>query len=200
MKRLDLKEWTTTASRILAYCLIIVFAGLILILGPVSCCPEYEDVFPPEGTLRYWDDHDTIVFYSPELNIFETYPVCSRDYIGAVDELHDRCNSYIQLYAAKYRIKKGNCDNNEFFVFLAAPGEITVMRGYSDKTVDNAHIITANANRDTLEISGRIYKDVYQIEYNSPFDSLSTVFFTQEHGIIQYEFNSISFRLVNEEI
>ncbi len=179
----------------------IILGGFVFALVLVTCCPEYEDVYPPEGTLRYWDEHDTIVFYSPELDKFEIYPVCSRDYIGAVDELHDRCNSYIQLYAAKYRINMWSCENNDYFVFLAAPSEITVIREYSDKNFDNAHINTANTNGDTLEILGHTYKDVYQIDYNSPFDdSLSVIYVTFEYGIIQYRYDNFTFNLVNDEL
>ena len=179
----------------------IILGGFVIALVLVTCCPEYEDLYPPEGTLRYWDEHDTIVFYSPEMDVFEMYPVCTRDYIGSATELDDRCNSFLQGYAAQYVMRKDSCENIEAFTVRVEPGEtITVIRAYSDGTGDVDNIYTPNTNYDTLTIFGNTYKKVYQIEFSSPFDSLSAVYVTLEHGIIQYRYDDYTFNLVNDEI
>ena len=186
--------------------------GLCLVY---SCCNE-EDVYHalPGDTGRYYDDNDTVVFYSPETETYDTFLVCYRSDGFLGDEFRGTYCSWLEYFHRKwYELCLDSCGTERVFtsgtkrVFIInfhriATGSDISLKSYyeNDEYSDIAHVLTDTSQVLSRNINGFTYDDVYPCSfYSFANDSLKSALISMEYGIIQYNYEFVTYILLNDE-
>lgn len=174
--------------------------GCLCLLFIISCCNEKGRYYWfPEDAVRFYNDHDTITFYSSELNEYEVYPVCSRDTLLSLNEYMDRCNNADYLYSIEYSLVKDSCvADREFNIQINSDNSIYFHSIYSADHFENVFLLYNEFPKSTIVVLGKTYENTIELD-NSFSDSLEFVIFSLEYGIIQFKFENVTFSLINDE-
>ena len=157
-----------------------------------------------EGGIKYYLEHDTIRFYCQETGEYKVYPVCAIDTLKDIVEepVHFWCSSDYIYYAIEYRLYMDECGADQYFLIELSDEEsssVEIYLIYSEDKHDGITISYDEYEKSTFEALGKLYDNTIEIEFPAG-DSLNSVIFSLEYGIIQYQFLDITFSLINDEL
>ena len=190
-------------SSIMKYLVLIATVCISLIVLS-SCCNE-EDIYYklPSHFGKYYEDNDTIVFYSEETDEYETFIVCDQDEGFSGDEKHSTFCSWVEYYQGiRYKLDKDSCNSQRFFQILSnqysRASSSDIISNYQGNTRDASFTLYDSNQKNTVEILGNTY---YKVAEGKIFigDSLKLFLFSEEYGIIQYSFENLTFSLLRNE-
>ena len=183
----------------------------VIILIPVclitivfnSCCPDDIYYRLPEEAGRYYDEHDTIRFFSEETQTYEVFILCYSDESHEIDPSPDRCGQETHYFAKYYEYYKDSCNNEEHFQFnfkTHGTNDFSYHEFYkTEYRADAFRIDYDNLPISTIEILGQTFENT--VFMNNPnVDSLIAIRVSYEYGVIQRVFEHATFNLVNDEI
>jgi len=176
---------------------------LIIVLLAMNSCNCPDDVYYklPSEAVRYYEENDTIQFFSEETQSFEKFIVCDRIDAHEVERTEDRCKQGIHYFMKIYDLYEDSCNSDHYFrLFVKSRGDSDFV--YDEFYKNDSDDLWANYNdspKTTVEILGHTYENTIFIQ--SVFnDSLNGIRVSYEFGIIQRVFEHTTFNLVNDEI
>lgn len=169
-----------------------------------SCCNE-EDVNHrlPSHVGMYYEDNDTIVFYSEETDEYETYVVCDRRERMYGEEINGTWCSWVEYYhGMNYTLSRDSCDSPRYFSIgyerLSLGSTSHIYSYYQEDSYDASFSLYDSDHKKSEEILGDIYYEVADGKIHIG-DSLKSFLFSKEYGIIQYSFEHKTFSLLRNE-
>jgi hypothetical protein len=182
----------------------ILLFGLVYLLIISSCCNE-EDVYHkfPSHFGKYYEDNDTIVFYSEETDEYETYIVCDQYDGFSGDEKYSTFCNWVEYYQSiHYLLDRDSCDSQRSFQIMcvqnSAASSSHIISDYQGDTRDASFTLYDSDQKNTVEILGNTYYEVADGKIQTG-DSLKSYLFSEEYGIIQYSFENLTFSLLRNE-
>lgn len=168
-----------------------------------SCCEGDVYHYLPSEAGRYYIENDTIIFYSQDTEKYETYIVCKEVTSFSMEEFKGAWCSYFELFEKQYfDIFRDSCEserffrvrNNKNFGYISSD----VSSFYSEGDYDVQYVNTINDFNHSLEIQGSTYTNLAILEFSAN-DSLKSILYSVEYGIVQYEFENITYSLLRDE-
>lgn len=174
---------------------------IIYTLGSCDCEDQYRSLTELAG--RYYDDNDTIVFYSPESNTYETYIICLKE--EGYDEGSPRsewgCYYLVHDQYKYFHLYRDSCNSGRYFHLridrYVDGSKATIGILDSFQYIQYASTISEESRWETREILGFQYEDITTCELSRESD-LSSMLYSQEYGIVQYTFNQQIFSLLRK--
>lgn len=168
-----------------------------------SCCEEDVYHYLPSEAGRYYIENDTIIFYSQDTEEYETYIVCYEETGFPMDEISGTWCSHFVLFENHYfELFRDSCGSERFFRVRnnKNSGYISsdVSSFYSNEDSEIQNVNTINDFNQSFEIFGYTYKNLAIIEFSAN-DSLKSILYSIEYGIVQYEFENITYSLLRDE-
>lgn len=181
---------------------IIVLCGLCLILVS-SCCGEKDshNWFPDEA-VRYYNEHDTVKFYCPESDEYESYVVCDRDTTINIEQYSEGyCDYTVFSYFLTYILSLDSCGSSKSLaVFINAPnpGDLVVYINHPDH--DQGVFIASfkESSKFSIDILDNTYHNVIEMP-GSEWSEIPSILFSYEYGVIQIQYENQTFSLINNE-
>ncbi|MFO7669392.1 MAG: hypothetical protein R6W31_07015 [Bacteroidales bacterium] len=178
---------------------IFVLSGLCIFFIS-SCCREGDSYFWfPKEAIQYYNENVAIKYYSPELQSEENYFVCRIDTGHSIFDYGDFCGRQDHYYPILYDVVLDSCENEKYFRITIAPDTIVkVIFEYGGNRHDYFKFNYTSEEKFQVEINGIKYNDVI-IQNGTVNDSIEAFSFSLNYGILQYEFNEITFNLLPNE-
>lgn len=186
--------------------IIAIIVSLICLLLASSCCNKEDEVYwPPDEAIRYYDENDTIKFYCPEIDSFETYIVCLRDSEVSIEQYYYNryCQYTVFTHAQFYRLYKDSCDSPNMTHFAInglrhnyIQASVNIGNECNDGTYEADF---EDCKKFTEEVLGFTYNNVIEIP-DSKMSELPSILFSYEYGVIQIKYEDRTFSLINNEI
>ncbi|MEZ5071244.1 MAG: hypothetical protein R2751_09800 [Bacteroidales bacterium] len=177
--------------------------GIGLFLFLAAChCPEDLRFDPPEEAVSYFDDHDTIRFYSEDKDAFEVFVVCDRSFLLDYSEIsRDRCRQERSYFNREYICYKDSCHSDTYFsLTITHSGAVRYYGVYSDGHVDFFTGMPGIQPSFALEIEGKSYPDVIRlVREPSDNDSLVSIAYSHAFGVLEKEYKQAGFTLQVED-
>ena len=179
------------------------FLIVVIMFLMISCCNEEDrHHWYPEEAVRYYNENDTITFYSVETGQFEVYPICDREPMSASWEHKGTWCYYVETFhGIRYSLQKDSCASDlGIVVSIKSENNIAINWDYSEGR-DYFDLNPLESHSAPINVLGSIYENTFEIpngKYGS--DSIKSVIFSFEYGIIQYNFNNATYSLVNKSI
>jgi len=178
--------------------------GSILLLLISSCCNQKDRVYWfPDEAVRYYNDHDTVKFYCPESDVFETYVVCVRDSSVSIEQYHANqfCEYAVYRHTLDYRLSLDSCGSSNFIkvaINNLRPGYIhaSVYKNGSYNGVFGADF--EDCTKISIDVLGYTYHNVIEIP-GSEMSHIPSILFSYEYGVIQIQEENQTFSLINNE-
>jgi hypothetical protein len=167
----------------------------------VSCCPDDEHTWYPEGTFRYYNEHDTIRFENSVTGICTEFPVCKRETRFYLSEDYDRCNQKWYTHTLNYVLAWDSCPNDREIAINIDPSStafIVIISRYSDSIKDRLWDSYLDSEKMTVSILGKTYENTVLISGDYQ-DSIRNVTFSLEYGILQFILNDEIYSFKNDE-
>jgi len=168
-----------------------------------SCfCPDDVEYRYPKEFIRYYDDHDTIKFYSSETQTYEIFIVCRRITEHEYEISRDRCEQETHYYSRYYECFKDSCNSGEFYRLNIEGGHkhYIIYHGFYANTLldDDLSAIYENSPKYPVEILGHTYENTISL-VSHVIDSIESILYTHEYGVIQRNYENVTFNFVNDE-
>ena len=182
----------------------IILTGLVSVVIAYSCCEGDQEFWFPEGAIQYYDSQDTITFYCPESDTYAVYPICTRDTLVDVDHLLGRCDQYRIYHSKFYELSMDTCGNSNRIRMFLDPGnkeEIYVIILETDSTQNGCSANYKESTKFSTEVLGKTYDNVIRIpSFGWDWNTVESILFSYEYGVIQIEYEDHTLSLVNNEI
>ena len=178
--------------------------GTLAILFLASCCNQKDEVsWPPDEAVRYYNDHDTVKYYCPDTDVYESYMVCNRDSSLSIEQFHTNrfCEYAVYKHSLRYILNLDSCGGSKYimvFIDTPNPGNIRVSIYQPDSDHGGSHVSFDEITKFSIDIEGYTYNNVIEIP-GSESPEMPSILFTYEYGVIQIEYENQTFSLVNEE-
>jgi hypothetical protein len=175
---------------------IFVLSGLCIFFIS-SCCREGDSFFWfPKEAIQYYNENVAIKYYSSELQSEENYFVCRIDTGHSIFDYGNFCGRQDHYYPILYDVVLDSCENERYFRITFAPDTIViVIFEYSGDSHDYFSFDYTTLEKSQVEINGIMYDDVIK-QNGSGDDSIRSFSFSLHYGILQYEFDEITFNLL----
>ena len=178
--------------------------GLLILSLTYSCkfnCPDDIIFHYPSNAIRYYDDHDTIRFYSEELDTIQKFVVCNRTEEHEYEVSLDRCEQETHYYTKYYKCFKDSCNSEENYkIYLYWGAAITFSSIYDNGTIDSYSGNTNDFPNLTLTVMGNTFSNcIFLIHNIDAGDSIIKLLYSNEYGVIQRQYEHATFNLIVED-
>ena len=178
--------------------------GFTILSITYSCqfnCPDDIIFHYPSNAIRYYDDHDTIRFYSEELDTIQKFVVCNRTEEHEYEISPDRCEQEKHYYSKYYICFKDSCNSGENFTIRISWGStVKYYHVYDNEYNDNFIGNTNDFPNLTLSVMGNTFSNcIFLIHNIDAGDSIIKLLYSNEYGVIQRQYEHATFNLIVED-
>lgn len=169
-----------------------------------SCCTEKDRVYWfPDEAVRYYNENDTVTFYCPEFDLYESYIVCNRDTSKTIEQYHESpyCEPTVIKYSLRYILYLDSCGSSKHitvFIDTPNPGNIRVSIYQPDSDSGGSHVSFDESTKFSTDVFGFSYHNVIEIPGSESYE-IPSILFSYEFGVIQIKYEDRTFSLVNND-